>query len=364
MNKLNFSLFLFLITFFHLRLADAQEIERQLLFWENRTINIGTILEENGVVEVEFFGLNQTDSVIFIRDIVTDCGCTTADYSQDTIYQSKIGSVKVNFDPDHRGGAFTKMIIVRTNQDIYGDTLYLQGFNIPFPDDLGNAYPHRIQDVGFRLSAVNMGNVYTNEPKSKFIEIFNFSYEKLMLPDSINNHPEFLNVSLIPQTVEPNQRGLIELKYDGHHRNDFGYVEDVLMLNFESKPEPVALRLMANIFEHFEPVPKSLEKVVPRLGINDVEIDLKDINANNVVNRKIKLSNQGQEELIIRKMISNCECMKVVADKAVLQSGESTDLEITFDPKGRRGIDHKHINIFSNDPVNPIRTIVIRSMIK
>ena len=364
MNKLNFTLFLFLIALFHCGLADAQVIERELLFWENRTINIGTILEENGVVEVEFLGLNQTDSVILIKDIVTDCGCTTVDYSQDTIYQSKVGSIKVNFDPDHRGGAFTKMIIVRTNQDIYGDTLYLQGFNIPFPEDLQNAYTHRVQDIGFRLSAINMGNVYTNEPKSKFIEIFNFSYDKLVLPDSINNQPEFLKVSLIPQIVEPNQRGLISLEYDGLNRNDFGYVEDLLILNFNNKPEPVGLRLMANIFEHFEPVPKSLEMIVPKLGINEVEIDLKDINSKNVVKRKIKLSNQGEEELHIRKMISNCECLTVVADDAILKSGESTDLEITFDPKGRRGIDHKHINIFSNDPLNPIRTIVIRSMIK
>ncbi|MFD2035973.1 DUF1573 domain-containing protein [Belliella marina] len=364
MNKLILPSLLFLIALFHYGLADAQELERQLLFWENRTINIGTTLEENGHVELEFFGLNQTDSLIVISDIITDCGCTTVFYSKDTIYQSKIGSVKVNFDPDHRGGPFTKMIVVRTNQDIYGDTLYLQGFNIPFPDDLETAYPYRVQDIGLRLPAVNMGNVYTNEPKSKYIELYNFGTDSLMLSAIANDLPDFLKINLFPNALGPNQRGLLHLEYDAYLKNDFGYVEDALILDFHNKPEPVTLRLMANIFEHFEPVPKSLEKVVPHLAVSEVDIDLKDINSKQVVKRNIKLSNQGAEELFIRKVVSNCECMEVVVDKSVLQNGESAELQLRFDPKGRRGIDHRHINIFTNDPINPVRTIVIRSSVK
>lgn len=345
--------------------VDAQVIDRQLLFWENRTIDIGTVLEENGKVEVEFFGLNQTDSLIIINDVQTDCGCAVASFSQDTIYQNKVGSVRVSFDPDHRGGAFTKLIIVRTNQDIYGDSIYLQGYNIPLPEDLISAYPHQVNDVGFRLPAVNMGNVYTHEAKRKLIEIYNFGGVELKL-DTVapRAQDEFLKLRSIPEVIAPDQRGLIEVYYNGYNRGDLGFVSDDLILDFEGKSEPVKLKILANIFEYFEPVTKDREQIVPRLGIQDIEIDLKEIRANQSINRRVKLTNQGSELLEIRKVISNCDCVEVKIDSMQLLAGETANLEFVFDPKGRRGIDHKQIVIFSNDPINPIRTIVVKSTIK
>lgn len=364
MIKLKTQLLLILFVVLSIGAADAQEIERKLLFWENRTIDIGTVLEENGLVEVEFLGLNQTDSAIVISDIMTDCGCTTAAYSKDTIYQSKVGSVKVNFNPDHRGGAFTKMIVVRTNQDIYGDTLYLQGYNIPFPDNVDAAYPYRNQEIGIRLSTINMGNVYTHEPRRKMVELYNFGKDSISLTSIADSLQDYLKIDLQPLVIAPNQRGLLILNYDGQRKNDFGLVEEELSLNFSGKKNPLTLRLIANIFEYFEPVLKSMENIVPRLGINEVDIDLKNISSDQIIRRDIRLTNQGEEVLEIRKVITNCDCLEVKIEKELLMGGESMQLGYTFNPKGRRGIDHKHIMLFTNDPIQPVRTIVIRSMIR
>ncbi|WP_076503020.1 DUF1573 domain-containing protein [Belliella pelovolcani] len=363
MNTHKFYLLFALFLMINALPIEAQVIERQLLFWENRTIDIGTVFEENGKIEVEFLGLNQSDSLILISDVITDCGCTTVEFSQDTIFQSKVGSVKISYEPDHRGGPFTKLIVVRTNQDIYGDTLYLQGNNIPLPDDLMAAYAHQVKNVGFRLPAINMGNVYTNEAKIKLVEIYNFGVDSLRLMSNASSS-DFIDLSLFPEVIGPDQRGLIEIAYNGADRADFGFVSDDLILNFEGMDEPVSIKLLANIFEYFEPIPKSMMQNVPRLGIQDVEIDLKDIRANQIVKRKVKLTNQGGEPLQIRKVVGNCDCVLINLESLLIQPNESTDLEFTFDPKGRRGIDHKHITIFSNDPVNPVRTIIVKSTIK
>lgn len=364
MIKLKSQLLLLLLVVFPLGLAHAQEIERKLLIWENKTIDIGTVLEENGLVEVEFLGLNQTDSTIVISDIRTDCGCTTAAYSKDTIYQSKIARIKINFHPDQRGGAFTKMIVVRTSQDIYGDTLYLQGFNIPLPDDLDVAYPVTNQGIGMRLAAVNMGNVYTHEPRRKLLELYNSGNDSLTISSISAALPEYLKIKLVPNSIPPNRRGLLAIDYDGQIKNDFGLVEEELTLYFEGKENPIRLKLLANIFEYFDPVLKSMESVVPRLGITEIDIDLKNISSDQIIKKEISLTNQGQEVLEIRKVITNCACMLVELGGNRLLGGESIQLNYTFDPKGRRGIDHKHITLFTNDPIQPVRTIVIRSMIK
>lgn len=342
---------------------EAQSIERKMLTWEQRSIDIGAVLEERGEVEAEFFGVNLNQDSIWITDVFAECGCTAVSFSKDTLTKDKIASIKVKFNPDHRGGDFAKQIIIRTNQDIYGDTLILEGINIPFPDDLNSAYPYKKGDLGFRLSAVNVGEVFTNEPKLKYVEVFNFSSDTLSLKNEQENLPEYLYVTLEPEVLSPGQRGLLLLSYDAAKKDDLGYFEEniSLVLQDESKIE---LKIMAVVYEYFQPVPKSMEKIVPRLGLSDVDFDLRDVSANRKVSRDVFITNRGEEMLQIRKITTNCDCVEVLLEADELGAGQRTEMKFTFDPKGRRGIDHKHITIFSNDPINPVRTIVVKSTVK
>ncbi|WP_235114712.1 DUF1573 domain-containing protein [Cyclobacterium qasimii] len=65
----------------------------------------------------------------------------------------------------------------------------------------------------------------------------------------------------------------------------------------------------------------------------------------------------------IRKIVTNCDCLSFDIPTMDIPSGEKVDLVFTFDPKGRRGIDHKTITFFSNDPLTPTKTVVIKSRI-
>lgn len=341
----------------------AQTLERKTLSWEQKKIDIGAVLEEKGPVQAEFFAVNTHQDSIFITDVITDCGCTTVDFSKDTLISEGIASIKVQFDPDHRGGEFSKVIIIRTNQDIYGDTLYLEGINMPIPENIEMAYPHRIGNLGFKLSAINMGNVFTNEPKIKYVEVHNFGSTVVSLEKVQAGLPSYLQVSFEPENLNPNQRGLLIFSYDGESKNDLGYFDERVQLGMNDD-QKLDLRIMSVVYEYFSPVPKSMESMVPRLGISSAELDLKDISANTKVSRTVTFTNSGKETLLIRKIATNCNCVETELKNSKLEPGESTDLKFTFDPKGRKGIDHKHISVFSNDPLNPVRTIVVRSSVK
>jgi hypothetical protein len=39
------------------------------------------------------------------------------------------------------------------------------------------------------------------------------------------------------------------------------------------------------------------------------------------------------------------------------------ELNLVFDPIGRKGIDQRNIYIFTNDPVNPVQLLVLKSRI-
>ncbi|MFD2201157.1 DUF1573 domain-containing protein [Shivajiella indica] len=363
MNKSK--IFLIFIIFFGLMSIqlEAQTLDRKLLTWERKTINIGAVMEEKGAVEAEFYGLNLNREDIILTDVVTDCGCTTVDYTKDTLATDKIGSIKVRFDPDHRGGEFSKVIIVRTNEDIYGDTLYLEGINMPLPENKEMAYPHRIGNLGFRLSAVNMGNVFTNEPKVKHVEIHNFGSEAMELTSDQESLPDYLLVNMDPSPLQADQRGLLVISYDGEKKGDLGYFDEHITLSFLDE-EKITIRMMSVVYEYFKPVPKSMEKIVPRLSLSESDIDFREIPSSRKVTKSVMISNLGQENLQIRKLASNCSCIDLSIAQTEIGPGERASLDIEFDPKGRRGIDHKHITIFSNDPINPVRTIVIKSNIK
>jgi hypothetical protein len=363
MNKCIISLLLVLfICLFTLNL-EAQTLDRKLLTWERKNINIGAVLEEKGPVETTFYAVNQNNQYLAITDVVTDCGCATVEFTKDTLETDKIGSIRVRFDPDHRGGEFSKVIIVRTSEDIYGDTLYLEGINMPLPENKEIAYPHRVGNLGFRLSAINMGNVFTNEAKIKYVEVHNFGNESVELKAVQEFLPDYLQVSLEPTPLQADQRGLLVISYDGEIKGDLGYFDESLTMTLHDDEE-MALRLMAVVYEYFDPVPKSMEKSVPRLVLSESNIDLREIPSSRKVSKSVIITNLGKENLQIRKLASNCSCIDLSVSKSEIEAGEKAELNIEFDPKGRKGIDHKHITLFSNDPINPVQTIIIKSTVK
>ena len=346
-----------------LQKVSAQSIERKTLLWENKRASLGAVLEEKGPAFIEFRAQNPHMEPIFITDVITDCGCTTVNYSKDTLKKDQNASIRLKFDPDHRGGDFLKMVVVRTNLDIYGDTLFLEGTNIPLPENPNLDYPNRVGNLGFRLPAVNMGNVFTNEPKLKYVEIYNFGKVPFALQEK-QEIPVHMKISMEPLEVLPSQRGLLLLTYEGALKKDLGFFEEYLKLKVKGTEEPFSVKVLAVVHEYFAPVPKSMEKVVPRLGLSEPEINLREISSTQKISRTVQLTNLGRETLIIRKVVSNCDCLELELASNSLAEGEKTELKLIFDPKGRKGIDYRTITIFSNDPLVPIRNIVIKSSVK
>lgn len=344
--------------------AKAQGFEDRTLIWERNLINIGSVMEEKGEVTSEFFFVNKADFPVFIEEVITDCGCTTADYTTDTLSQDKIGTVKISYDPKGRGGPFSKTIIVKTNIDSEGDSLFLEGMSIPYPEDIENYYSKRAGNLGFSATTINMGNIFTNEPGIKLVDFYNYNNYPIILNEVKTLVPDHVQVKFIPTVIPAKTRGVLELTYDGAEKNDFGFFEEEIEIALIGHEEPVTpLKLMATVYEYFAPVRKSEIDKIPKLTVSEMEVDLKRINENKPVTERITLTNEGGETLNIRKVVTNCDCLAFSLEKEDLEVDEEVDLIFTFDPKGRRGIDHKTLTIFSNDPLNPTRTVIIKSRV-
>jgi hypothetical protein len=365
MNRIAFALYLVVCTALSPLLLQAQQSEVPKLIWKVNRINIGTVLEEQGLQQTEFEFTHTQDSLFYIEDVWLECGCTSVEYTEDTLNVGESGTIKVSFDPTSSAGFFSKLIVVKGNLAGIQDSLFLEGISIPYPSDIEWAYPILRGPLGFRLRKVNMGDVFDNEPKVKYVEFFNRGEELLDKGALRAETPPYIQVSQVQQFVRPEERGLLMVKYDGALKNDLGFFEDIVPMRWENVDgSDLELEIIADLFEYFAPIQKSDLNQVPQLVIAQKEVDLREISANAVVRRTVTLTNQGRQTLEIRKVEGNCECLVVEAPKDNLLPGESMELSLTFDPKGRKGIDQRNIYIFSNDPVNPVQLIVLKSRIE
>ncbi|WP_192349612.1 DUF1573 domain-containing protein [Algoriphagus sp. Y33] len=353
-----------LILCFLSQLAVGQDAITPKVIWAVNKVDLGTVLEEQGPQMAEFQFTHTQDSLFFIEKVWTDCGCTTVDYTKDTLVVGESGSLLVSFDPSSSAGYFSRMIVVKGNLMGVQDTLYIEGNAIPRASDPEGTYRTRKGDLGFRLSKINVGEVLTNQPKLKQVEVYNFG-EKIFYKDSLMyDGPEYIYVSQLSDAILPNDRGLLQVLYDGAMKGDLGYVEDRISLNWQDSSTYIDLDVLADVFEYYAPFSKDDLNLVPQLVIDPKVIDLKTITSGKIQVEYVTLSNRGKQVLEIKKIQGNCECLKLELPKTSLDPGESIELKVVFDPIGRQGIDQRNIYIFSNDPLNPVQLFLLKSRVE
>ncbi|MBC8200932.1 MAG: DUF1573 domain-containing protein [Planctomycetes bacterium] len=75
-------------------------------------------------------------------------------------------------------------------------------------------------------------------------------------------------------------------------------------------------------------------------------------------------TNNGSKTLVLSRLQAGCGCTTPIADKTILQPGESGTITVTFDPKGKAGKQDKKVTIFSNSAKDPEKAFWIRSVVR
>ena len=359
---MTFTLFLAICMVFT---AFGQAEPTPKLVWKVNRIDLGTLLEEQGKQSVVFeFTLSQGSS-FFIQEVAPDCGCTTVAFSKDTLQVGQSGKIQVDFDPSSAAGFFSKLVIVRGGQGQVQDSLYIEGIALPYPANLDRNYPVKLGFLGLRMKTINMGEVFDNEPKVKYLEFFNYSAASLEKKNFNSKSPSYIQIEQVQGLVRSKERGLLKITYDASLRPELGSVSDKVAFSWDEDPAAfLDLIVLADLFDFFEPITKDQLEEVPQLFLEQKIVDLGKINANALVREIVTLTNLGKKELEIRKVQGNCTCLTLELAKTVLTAGEKVDLTLIFDPSGRKGIDQRNIYLFTNDPVNPVQLLVVKSRIE
>jgi hypothetical protein len=105
--------------------VDLNSSSAQVLSWDNKSIDLGTI-HQNQPVEVVYRFTNTGSQPIIITDVKTSCGCTAAKHADEPVKPGESSEITVTYNAKAIG-TFNKTITVTTTAAAEPNVLQLSG---------------------------------------------------------------------------------------------------------------------------------------------------------------------------------------------------------------------------------------------
>ena len=104
-----------------------------------------------------------------------------------------------------------------------------------------------------------------------------------------------------------------------------------------------------------------LAQPAPHISFDATHFDFGKISTDAKVSHRFKVTNTGKAPLNITRLNPSCGCTSTVLGKWTLLPDESTEVEVTFNPAGFRGVSRKSIQVVSDDPATPTTTLTFEA---
>jgi len=348
--------------FFHIAVY-AQNNNAKITFIEDEH-DFGTIEEASGIARHVFKFINSGTDSVKLTSVRASCGCTTPFWEKEALMPGDTGKVEVAYNPLNRPGKFTKTITIRTSGQPETKLLRISGYVEPKPRSIEDKYNTEVGGIRLKSKFINFGNITTEKPISKSIEVYNQTEDTITILDRFVSD-DFIKVSQLPKVIPPKKSVEIVINYLPKTKNDLGFMNDPLTLfTDELEKSNKALNVIATINEYFPPMTEEELANAPHIDFETLEYDFGHINEGDTLSHTFQFSNTGKDTLKIRKTNTTCGCTVSELNKMAYGSGELGEIKVTFNSKGRRGTQIKRITLFSNDPTAPTQDLIIKAYVR
>ncbi|MBP1673242.1 MAG: hypothetical protein H6Q25_1057 [Bacteroidetes bacterium] len=364
MKKFNLSVLLF----FMMAVLYAQP---QIKF-DNTTYDFGSIKEEGGKVTGRFEFSNVGNQDLKLDRVQPGCGCTAANYTREPIPPGGRGFIDATYDPMGRPGSFHKHIKIFTNQPVDSALnggaplmIFIKGTVEKRPPTVYELAGYKEGNGKIRFKE-RMGKITTtNAQKAKYqFLIKNFSSESS--PIDFINLPKHITVETsFGKVLKPDQEGTVTVIFDAGMKNQVGQFKEVIVVTCnDSIEKKIALQLDMDVKEDFSKyTPKQLQEAPVIVCDNDA-VDFGTQFTHQQSEKVLVITNKGKTPLVIRQLIPSRSSYTVKMESMTINPGESAKLIITFNPRNLTGSHLATLDIVSNDPKNPLKTININAEVQ
>lgn len=323
------------------------------LQFDKTTHDFGNVKESNGKVSTIFKFKNISNKAILITYVYASCGCTSTNYTKDSVLPGKTGFVEAVYTTANRPGSIDKNVIVYTNDTANkGIYLYLKGYVFKGEKIIEEKYPQQIGNLKFRINHIAYNKMSNTEIKTDTLWMYNSSKKKMNI--GFAHLPEWIKVKPEKITLKSTFDDYFLITYDASKRKDWGLIFDKLILKTtDDTLSEKDIYVSAQIEEDFSKFsPEQIENAaIASFAVKD--FDFGEVKEGTNVVYRFELINKGKSDLYIRKITSSCGCTTSNIDKTALKPGENCFVTASFNTGGRSGEQHKTITIITNDPNNP-----------
>ena len=329
--------------------------------WEDENWNWGKIIMEQGGVGHNFKFINVGDEPVKILEVLPSCGCTVAEWSTQSILPGKSGIVKVKFDPKGKLGPNSKYITVKTNSEPAVFTLTIKGEVISNKWQRSK-YKLQYGNLAIVTNKIEIGNIKENVSYKFEIPLANIGKKPIEIRRIIN--APNIKITNEAKIIGTEDELILHCTYTPIRPTVFG--ENLHEIKILTNDDTLALKifsLLSVVEEDFSKLtPKQLRKA-PILSFDKTEEQFGTVSDEDTKTVMFKLTNKGKSDLIIHKLVNQCECLEVVSDKMNVKKGDFATITVKYSPRKYIGVDERFINIISNDPKNSNFVLTIKSYV-
>jgi hypothetical protein len=332
----------------------------QQLQFEHTMYEFGRIKEIDGPVEHKYIFENILDKPVIITQVKASCGCTTTDWTKDTIMPGQNGFVIGAFNPHNRPGYFEKSVHVSFSDTALSTELKFKGFVIARQQTIKEEFPNKVGNVSFSTALKDLGPLSPGTIIETDIKAYNHTKAPITISKfDINNRLKMQ----VPVLIEPEKEVVLKFSFLAPINGVYGPItEEITLITDDLLSPKKSLKFSANIADFVPDSIKDFSKM-PKMQLDKSFLQFDTIQTGKIVMQEIEIHNTGKQDLLIRKIMSEATYVKAEVDKKVIKAGNRTKLKIAINTEGILGKDAKIITIYSNDPSEPIKKIPVRAII-
>lgn len=330
------------------------------IVWLQKTYDFGLMKEEAGPKKGEVKFTNRGSSPVVVTGARPSCGCTSVDYSQEPVLPGDTAVISFTYDPAGRPGKFDKSIRVYIGEnDSY--KIGITGNVLGTPESLTQFYPY--ENGALRLSDVHIsaGEMTSGTSRNFFIRSYNQTLDSIS-PSWECKDPA-LTISCSEKKIGPGEIAVFALFFDAGKVKEIGDVEIpfTVISNIATENSPrQEVVFSAKVLPDFSRLSPEQVDNGPRCYPIPEKTDLGILSGESTKALSFLIQNQGKGKLTVFRIYPQSDAISVKRKPSEIKASKAGEARLSIIlkklPAGPFNIP---VEIFTNDPLHPVRTISI-----
>lgn len=338
-------------------LAASAQLE-----WSSTDYDFGIIKEADGAKTGSVSFVNRGKEATQVISVRPSCGCTDASFTEGPIAPGDTAVVTFTYDPKRRPGRFEKTVKVYTGANNDLTTIRIRGTVVGTPETLYQAYPVELGRMRISDRSLDAGIVRYGTARHLFLRAVNQS-DKTIYPTFTSN-VKALSVNAAVDSIPPGETLSVSFYLNTRDLDAPGPLDIPVLIaaSREATPdEQFELHFTAQVVPDTQNLTAEEVDNGPRIFLLPDLVDLKTVSSKKKeMEVEFAISNEGRSPLKISRIFANTTAVTPQSYPTVIQAGKKGKARLILNveelPAGPHSI---HVQIMSNDPLNPVRTLRI-----